>query len=257
MGKRNHMGMVAILDALGAATYSEREVRRFLQSRDLVINKLQSSPGSKIDPARLKVFTFNDTVVIVCLARPEAPIDMGDLNAFLFRLRAFIYRSFENGILFRGALSAGRFYRVEDDTNTVMGPAVSDAAAWYDKTEWIGISATPYASIYFSSLDGAREPRASVEYDVPVRGAPPVRVWAVNWPSLFCEFRGSRPPGRNPRGKLLHYLAEHQVPRGTESKYTNTLAFFDHVVQHQDLDSPTTTEAPRVRTRQAGRPGSR
>jgi hypothetical protein len=41
---------------------------------------------------------------------------------------------------------------VDDTTNTVMGEAVSDAAAWYDKADWIGIAA---------------------------RGCPEFRVWGI------------------------------------------------------------------------------
>ena len=35
--------------------------------------------------------------------------------------------------------------------------------------------------------------------------------------------------------QLYDFLAQHQVPRGSESKYTNTIAFFDHVIATQNL----------------------
>ncbi len=47
-------GLIAILDALGAATYSKDEAKRFLESRDLVINKLnERADAGRIDKARL------------------------------------------------------------------------------------------------------------------------------------------------------------------------------------------------------------
>ena len=38
--KHPAQGLVAILDALGAATYSESEIERFLESRELVLDRL-------------------------------------------------------------------------------------------------------------------------------------------------------------------------------------------------------------------------
>ena len=49
--------LIAILDAPGAATYSESEIERFLESRELVLNKLdERAKAGKIDKQRLKVF---------------------------------------------------------------------------------------------------------------------------------------------------------------------------------------------------------
>src|SRR5437879_3970716 len=108
-------GLIAILDALGAATYSEGEIGRFLESRELVLNKLnERAEAGKIDKGRLKVFTFNDTVVIVYLANPGQDVTLDDVVTFSFRLRAFMMHSLQNEILFRGALSVGSFYSVDD-----------------------------------------------------------------------------------------------------------------------------------------------
>ena len=60
------MAFVAILDALGAKNYSEQELFRFLDSRDIVLETLaERARARKIDKARLQVFTFGDTIVIV------------------------------------------------------------------------------------------------------------------------------------------------------------------------------------------------
>src|SRR5207248_1860764 len=122
-------------------------------------------------------------------------------------------------------------YGVADATNTVMGPAVSDAAAWYDKADWIGIKATPHASIFVQSVL-ERFPRKSeqflVDYHVPIKGAQPIRVKTINWPKAFYV-SGLRPSGGgSARAMLLEFLAKHFVPKGTEAKYFNTIAFFDH-----------------------------
>jgi hypothetical protein len=211
-------GLVAILDALGAATYSDTEIDRFLESRDLVLERLnQRADAGKIDKSRLRLFTFNDTVVIVFLAAHGGDVTLKDIETFSFRLRAFMMHSFENRILFRGSLSVGGFRLVDDKTNTVMGAAVSDAAAWYDKTDWVGIAATPLATMFIQSLlelHGRNYDYILIDYAVPLRGGARVPVKVVNWPKGFYV-KGLRPNlGGGARSMLLSFLAKHNVPFG-------------------------------------------
>jgi hypothetical protein len=231
-------GLIAILDALGAATYTGDETDNFLQSRELVLNKLdERAKAGKIDKTRLRVFTFNDTVVIVYLAANGHGVTLEDVTVFGIRLRAFMMHSLQNRILFRGALSVGLFYGVDDKTNTIMGPAVSDAAAWYDQADWMGIQATPHASIFIQSLleGSSAHEYILADYDVPLKGGKSVNVKALNWPKAFYV-EGLRPGGDQPtRAMLLSFLAQHQAPKGTESKYFNTIAYFDAIVSQQEL----------------------
>lgn len=140
----------------------------------------------------------------------------------------------QHKILFRGSISLGSFY-VNDETNTIMGQAVTDAAAWYDKADWIGVHATPHATIVIQRWlehNFTTKGNLMLDYDVPLKDAKTIRVKAVCWPKVF--FVSSISPCRNgeePREKLLEFLAMHQVPRGTESKYYNTITFFDQAVK--------------------------
>jgi hypothetical protein len=105
-------GLIAILDALGASTFSEDEIDTFLESRDLVLEKLnQRAEAGKIEKSRLRVFTFNDTIVIVYLAAEGQGVTLDDVEVFAVRLRAFMMHSLENRILLRGSISTGTFGR--------------------------------------------------------------------------------------------------------------------------------------------------
>ncbi len=247
--RRTVKGLIAILDALGAATYTQPEIEQFLESRDQVLNKLaERAEAGKIDKKRLKVFTFNDTIVIVYLARQE--VTLSDVATFCFRLRAFMMHSLQNHILFRGAVSVGSFYGVDDKTNTVMGPAVSDAAAWYDEADWIGINATPHASMFIDSLlerSDTSFDMVIVDYDVPLKDKQSVKVKVVNWPSGFYVPALTGEAKGGPRATLLTLLAEHQAPKGTESKYYNAIKFFDHVVDTQKLGKAERQSRPKQR----------
>jgi len=135
-------GLIAILDALGAANYSGNEISQFQKSRELVLAQLKDKAIRFLGPIgarRVTTFTFNDTVLIVY--RTEKPATLRDVQGFGELLRRFVVKSLQQGILFRGAIAIGQFY-VNESTNTVMGEAVSDAAAWYDRADWIGIIAT-------------------------------------------------------------------------------------------------------------------
>jgi hypothetical protein len=233
-------GLIALMDALGAAAYSQTECEQFLESRDLVLDKLsESASAGRIDKERLTVFTFGDTVVIVYRAGPSGVVTLDDVVTFCRRLRAFMMHSLQNRIFFRGVLSVGLFYSVDNKTNTVMGPAVSDAAAWYSQGDWIGVSATPHASMFIQSLferSTKNHTNILVDYNVPLKSGSPVRVKALNWPRAFY-LRGLRPKGPEPaKSILLSLLVQREAPKGTESKYCNAVAFFDHVVSTQNLN---------------------
>lgn len=230
-------GIIAILDALGAAGYGDREIAKFLESRERVLMILQEKAHAKevrgeIERSAVSTFTFNDTVLIV-FRTPTQP-SLEDVEHFGLLLRKFAVGSLAQGILFRGSLSIGKFY-VDDDSNTVMGAAVTDSAAWYDAADWVGINATPHASMVIQALieqSGGDLGRVFVDYKIPFKDRPALALKALNWPKGFYV-RGVRPlqPGEKERAKCLAFLSDHGVPKGAEAKHFNTMAFFDHCVK--------------------------
>lgn len=130
-----------------------------------------------------------------------------------------------------------------------MGPVVSDAAAWYNRAEWIGIHLTPRSSIYVQAMNMDLA-HVLVDYDVPMKNGPVLPTKAVNWPKAFYV-EGLAPPstGTRRRTSLLSLLSGHLIPFGVERKYTNSIAFFDHVEATQKLDEqfgpePSPSPAP-------------
>jgi hypothetical protein len=229
--KDKQWGLVAILDALGASSYSDEEITRFLRSQEIVIALLKEKTEAilgEIKAERVSTFTFNDTVLI--LYRTEQQVTARDVKRFFTLLRKFTVDSLVNRVLFRGAIAIGSFY-VNEGTNTVMGPAVTDAAAWYDRAEWIGIHATPHATIAIDSLEDYDPDDLKwviLNYEVPMKDMPALQLKVVNWPKAF--FVGDLTPcaeGESPACMVRALLAKHAVPKGTEAKYFNTLEFFD------------------------------
>ncbi len=233
---RQSQGLIAILDALGAATYNDKEITLFLKSRELVLELLHRKADARevrgdLDVSRVTTFTFNDTVLIV-YRTTDAPVPH-DVEHFCQLVRKFQVDSLAQGILFRGAISIGHFY-VDDASNTVMGTAVTDAAAWYDSADWVGIHTTPHATLVIESLFPRGTDKLDhllVEYSVPLKDNRSVTLKAVNWPKAFVV-KGLMPvgAGEDPRAKCLELLTKHRVPRGTESKHFNSLKFFDYCI---------------------------
>jgi len=96
-------GLIAILDALGAASYTDEEISRFLESRGRVLKLLKKKANElahwEIDIVedRVTTFTFNDTVLIVY--RTENPTTSTDVKQFCSLLRKFVLDSLVHGIL--------------------------------------------------------------------------------------------------------------------------------------------------------------
>lgn len=237
-------GVVAVLDALGASSFGDKEIRRFMKSRDFVLNalkgKAEGSLFGQINQKSVTTFTFNDTVLIVLKSNINGP-QLKDVESFFSMLRRFIADSLVNNILFRGSVAIGTFY-VNNKTNTVMGQAVTDAAAWFTQADWIGVHATPHTSLIMEGWierSGVRKNNLVVDWDVPLVNGHTLRSKTVNWPRVFllpnsplCQ------EGETPRQRLLTLLSKHPQPRGVESKYSNTVAFFDDDVKRLKTKSP-------------------
>jgi len=233
-------GAVAILDALGASTYSDRQIGHFLDSRDRVLSQLkewaEGGHGS-VKPTELKAFTFNDTIVLV-LRCGAAAANLERATALAAYLRQFLVNSMVNGMLFRGSAALGSFY-IDGASNTVMGEAVTDAAQWYERSDWVGVHFTPRSFLTLGHMmraEGDDKRWAFLPYSVPLRDGGLLPTLAVNWPKIFLVPK-LRPWGRTnvePKQKLLELLSAHSVPLGTERKYFNTIEFFDRSLAVED-----------------------
>jgi hypothetical protein len=238
----NKQGLVAILDALGAANYSDAQVRRFINAREEVIGLLHEAAEDleiegkrgELQGTQLSTFTFGDTLLIAYAT--EEDVSATILVRFFALIRQFLYASLNNDILFRGAIGIGSFF-VNDESNTVMGEAVSDAAAWYEQADWLGAIATPRASLVIEKLMGPGTPKkrwAILDYEVPLKGGQRKKLKCVNWPKVFLIER-FRPANSldDARARFLELITRRSVPFGTEEKYFNSVKFFDYAVSQE------------------------
>jgi hypothetical protein len=124
------LAFVALLDALGAKNYSREQVATFLGVRDQILAdaaKVTDKPHFALEKKNFRIFVFNDTVIFAYLIDRWTA---AALNDFCGLIRG-VHTAFRlSNIFFRGAISLGVLYEANDKQNTIMGPALSDAAAW-------------------------------------------------------------------------------------------------------------------------------
>jgi hypothetical protein len=216
---RKKWGAVAVIDALGAAKHDVAQAIGFVEQRDRILKTLKTVFKEKAPelqlPSNYQQHVFGDTVVFSWALNREAA-DFGRLlyGVSLF-LGVLVAKSLEKSVAWRGALSLGEYV---SNASTILGPALADAAAWYADAEWMGILATPRATIYM--LQYASDLAFScVEYEVPLKGDA-CKLLAINWPLFYLA-------GEDPRCAFLKDLAHFPIPKGTEKKYQNSILFFD------------------------------
>ena len=153
-------------------------------------------------------------------------------------------------ILYRGSVSFGEFL-ISEDNNALIGPAIADAAHWYEKADWAGIIATPKMGFTLKSLqlymatEEGKIPNSNfvlekhfIESNVPLRDKSgkaiiEPEIWALAW---FDEYHNNVTIDKKEQGQSedKHHskvwftkdFGLCPITSGSESKYVNTAQFF-------------------------------
>lgn len=239
-------GAVIILDALGASHYSDEQIKEFLSARteiNTIIGNLANKLTGKGVFASPSIFTFGDTIILTIELRSKKYIE-NHITGIILLMRRYLFHSLLNKILFRGAFSIGN-YMEDSESNTVMGEAVTDAASWYDKFEWMGLSCTPKTNnvLEYHCPYADNDIHFIHKYDVPLKDGKTFNLHTISWPAVFHDKHilkiGEK---ENPRKWFLEILKDFHVPLGAETKIENTKEYFTYVERElakKKLESPT------------------
>lgn len=233
-------GVVALLDFLGVSTFDIAKCGEFFERRRAVLNALHSmaktveaaSVSAGIGGAPIGIRTFGDSIL---LTWSKDDVHSHDLLTVGEILKGVFHHSIWHGILVRGAVSVGEF--IESDTPgdlAVLGPAIADVASWYEQADWSGIFATPRAGhllefrvrscVAEKEFDPRLIERTFVAYDVPFKGFHK-SLWCVAWPHFLSTLKLT--DAQRAAAFYEQVSKFSSIPFGAESKYSNTLAFFD------------------------------
>jgi hypothetical protein len=244
-------GMIALLDVLGAKQWTIDDAKYKLNRIHGITNKVHDGFKNQWQMARAKFFpefnrplpkilTFGDTIAVAWhlgddpdLAR-KAISEHGAPLAISVFFQHFFFLALEQTVPLRGAISWGQYITTD---NELLGPAVADAASWYDKADWIGIIGTPSFSNQIKlALELQPERFADLakvlfyEYDVPLKTGRHLETVVVPWPLAYAKCKV----------EFYRDLAKFPVPLGTEQKYKNTCDFFR--AYHKKYPTPTVNE---------------
>lgn len=228
-------GAVALLDRLGTkGIWTRSDPAKVVASWQAVVQffseavtQQETSGGEwgSMGSPRPHVIAFSDTIVLT--------VEGDDPARFLplmFNLIGVPFaRAMIQEVFLRGVFSIGTFYQTE---TLVIGPAVDEAAEWYEQPDWMGVSAAPSAAF---GIERLREQGADVspwftQYDIPLKAGVYKAGWALAWPKLMTD---TPLPNRvlTNRGLLFEVFSRNPVGVAALPKYRNTITFIDHVLR--------------------------
>jgi hypothetical protein len=256
-------GIVVMLDALGVrgmwARSSPKEVAAQVATWGGIIdvfNDFAKRAEEVTDlVSRCRVYAFSDTVFITLegrpLVNPAAPIapTQPDLLKLLMiageSVASVFYTALKAGFYFRGAITAGDFFEGSADLGAgtdepttaqplLIGPAIDNAAEWYEQADWMGVLVAPNVTYSLDLLEAASgvDRRLFERYPVPMKpgreGGPKTReLWALAWPRTAAETEGGVSAARE---RVLLAFARQPIGITPMTKYEETLKFFNHCI---------------------------
>lgn len=240
---KEKFGFVTLLDALGARSATTRESLEYLRAVKNIRHNISSNLQITLDDApvtkkeilaKLRPRFFGDSILLTYAVHNEKHIN-DFVDRLAFTLALLIPEAMTMGILFRGAISIGEYLESDD---VVLGPAVVDAANWYEQMNMIGVMFTPRARHYLNCsflktklLDFYRSDELSFihEYGVPIKNQEALLTYAVKWPSMINAHK------KKPNHMQWYYetIRRQRIPIGAEEKYVNTEEYLRHVISSE------------------------
>jgi hypothetical protein len=176
----------------------------------------------------LSVRAFSDTVIVTAVGADPyqllVPIAEVLSTPFFIALMEKVY--------LRGVISLGDFY---ESDQLVIGPAVDEAADWYERPDWIGVSAAPTMAFCLESFvgQGGDLRGAYTRYAIPMNDGTREPGWALSWHDRLYQTEkavlDAAPDFPQLRGLVLNNFASRPIGRSAYSKYKHTLEFLDSV----------------------------
>lgn len=216
-------GAVTFLDVLGWKGIWERRddagevLTKLIEELRKKAFELIAKENKRYSGLEVEIKSISDTIAMFSTGNAQAVLDLhGQINQLA------ICRSIAEEIPLRGATCYGRF---TTKGNIMIGPAVDEAASWYEAADWIGVILSP--SALFCCKDHMDGEIWSKKYDVPTKITGKFQTHCVNW----CkEWEQTKDKGLSMREELLlnSFLRMGPLVPNVSTKFTNTLSFYHY-----------------------------
>jgi hypothetical protein len=229
-----------------------------LKNTNYKIGNTESMPfkeNGTIPQLGIDISTFSDTIILALYG--DFPIS----DSFFLYLTSFFLiplfgRAFVQRIYLRGTLSIGKFFLLKRNNGVLLvGPAVNDAAQSYENADWIGISASPNASLTLEQehtfdeilgidIDNLKNlfsivKNCFIQYDIPTKNTAGRNGWALAWPNFFDggDFYHTQKEIKQVFDEELSYQKYQQTSISNDiyRKFRNTKDFFDFSIREKGL----------------------
>lgn len=213
-------GLVVFLDALGLkGIWKTRDPEEVLNNWNSVYYLISNSVSRHLNGPKLSA--FSDTFIISLRGHREILKTPWRFVEILSEaIIPPLLESMKYEFFFRGVMVFGAFSR---STRMLIGPAVDEAAQYYETANWIGLSLSPSTRWILNNSrnesDYLRNPELIVSYKIPQK--PPWGLtWSLNWIpydryqdswNILCE-------------KAILHSRKKEYDR--YSKYANTLRYY-------------------------------
>ena len=203
-----------------------------------------------------RVMTFGDTFAIFWpTSSRESIVWVRELQEFSAATAYVIALAFISGLQLRGAFAIGEYYLESD---IAIGPAVADAAEWYEQSQLIGVMATPETRRIISAAL-SHSPRATnkqtgslgeaiddILYDLTrlfwpdfvlaLKDGSSSQQLCLNWPYVMLILGPwiTECTGEHVSQFFRRKLASRSRPASAEPKYQNTEIFFRNCFSYID-----------------------
>lgn len=176
-------GLLILMDRLGTkGIWKENNPRTTIDEWIVVMRAIEKYFVENFEEQKydIKFTIFSDTVLISIFGKDKEKLIL-DVGAALIW---FMSATMTNGLHFRGCLSYGLIIRAR---NSIIGPAIDEAAEYHTLQQWVGISAAPSVHKILEKIDQSKlklgnEGQRYVQYDIPLKNSTEKNGWAINWP---------------------------------------------------------------------------
>lgn len=210
-------GIVAMIDMLGTRELDgTRCTIQAHNSWNALLSYANHLVKEEVEMQGCKIAAFSDTMFVTADGNAETL-----LGAFGRVCTRLIPKSIYLDIPIRGCVAVGKFY--QSDCKLFTGPAVKEAAAYYELPQWIGISSCPSA---YNKIDGLSSGRGCyTKYDVPLSRSVEYGGLVVNWPDRYNHEHADREKELDCILSLLEKRMERTSSVGASLKWRNTRDF--------------------------------
>jgi len=170
-------GVVVLLDSLGTkGIWKKKDPEKVVKIWDAMVEAIRG--GGLKEPGQNKIATkvmaFSDTIIMTHTGSALKDI----LSNVGLSMATLIPYGIAYDIFFRGCISVGEFYSSD---KIVIGPAIDEAAHYYELPQWIGVSAAPSTYKELEKSSDSFKSKYFSKWDVPLRNTIEKNGWIINW----------------------------------------------------------------------------